>query len=63
MPERSGRMPFVWNPKYRVFLCVGCCLSIPSAMAQEAVRKLDKLVVEANQTDDIEQERLDSPVP
>lgn len=57
-------MPFVWNLKYRVFLCVGCCLpALSSVLAEEPVQRLDKLVVEADLVDDLEAERLDSPVP
>lgn len=57
-------MSFVWNPKYRVFLCVGCCIAVhPSVRGEEPVQRLSTMVVEADLADDIEADRLDSPVP
>jgi outer membrane receptor protein involved in Fe transport len=57
-------MPLVWNPKYRVFLCVGGFLSVGfPAMGEEPVQRLSQLVVQADATEDLEAERLDSPVP
>lgn len=56
-------MPFVWNSKNRVLLCIGSCLPLFAANAQEPVLKLDPLLVEANQSPSLESERLESAVP